>query len=485
MKPRSCQEVLTLLSDLLAGAIAAEDIETVEIHVAKCDSCRPLAEDFFWQHRALAEVAAHLEAAEFRSRLHALLAKEARHPATAQVAAPFVSSGRKDSSQVRPSRRWARSVIAAAGLFVVFATLWWAVTSREASNPVLAVVESADGEVHVLAGGKRLVCRVGTALGSGQGIVTSAQGGAVTLKYVDGSRLELAAGGEIAELSEGGAGESRGKLVTLSKGSLRAVVVQQAADRPMIVSTLHADARVVGTTFRIAVSVGEEASTRLEVMEGKVRLRRLLGGQSVDVLAGHYAVVASGIEMSPKPLARWSLVQGYGWSVAYDPVSESYRFSGVNSRGVFGGAALKLMEVWNPSKGPFELSYQFDVREPQPQFGIHAAFQRASESEGVLDQSLQVQVFAGGLQVVSGREQVMGTATFQQPPPGIPATVKIRIDGERIRVEINGKLGWAGLHGHGLEGSSPMKLRLIVGDVAGARAAECTLRKLTVVSSSR
>lgn len=123
--------------------------------------------------------------------------------------------------------------------------------------------------------------------------------GAAVVLFPDGTRIETAAGAALRDFAEGPSGRS----VFLAQGSLSAEVPPQPADRPFTVSTPAAEARVLGTSFRLSVEAGPKPSARLEVSEGKVRLRRAADGKSVDVAAGQFAVAAPGAELAARPLA--------------------------------------------------------------------------------------------------------------------------------------------------------------------------------------
>ncbi len=64
--------------------------------------------------------------------------------------------------------------------------------------------------------------------------------------------------------------------------------------------TPHSEATVIGTTFMISVS-GD--LTRLDVVDGLVRIARKAGGRPVDVAAGRFAVVAEGVDPVAWPLS--------------------------------------------------------------------------------------------------------------------------------------------------------------------------------------
>jgi len=81
-----------------------------------------------------------------------------------------------------------------------------------------------------------------------------------------------------------------GKSLTLVRGVLTADVRKQPADQPMVITTPQGEATVLGTKLRLTVEPDEKGSTRLEVEEGKVRLKRLVDGKTVGVDSGHFAV---------------------------------------------------------------------------------------------------------------------------------------------------------------------------------------------------
>jgi ferric-dicitrate binding protein FerR (iron transport regulator) len=123
--------------------------------------------------------------------------------------------------------------------------------------------------------------------------------GEAVIRFPDGTRIETAAGALLRDFTEG----PRGRSVFLAQGSLSAEVPPQPADRPFTVTTPLAEARVLGTSFRLSVEAGPKPAARLEVKEGKVRLRRTVDGKSVDVAAGQFAVAAPGAELAARALA--------------------------------------------------------------------------------------------------------------------------------------------------------------------------------------
>ena len=119
------------------------------------------------------------------------------------------------------------------------------------------------------------------------------------VKFSDGTRMELADATSIARISDRVGAGGVGKWVDLTEGPLVIEAAHQPADRAMTIATPHGEACIVGTTLRLAV---EKESTRLEVAEGRVRLSR--SGAAVDVIGGHFAVAAEGVELAARPLPK-------------------------------------------------------------------------------------------------------------------------------------------------------------------------------------
>ncbi len=131
---------------------------------------------------------------------------------------------------------------------------------------------------------------------AGQGLKTG-PGGFAAVAFMDGTRLEVKAETELPDLTALG-----GKRVRVARGEVRAVVSRQPKDQPMVFVTPSGEAQVLGTTLRLAVDQG----TRLEVWEGRVRLRNV-AGKSVTVDAGQFAVAAAGVELRAESLLPSSL----------------------------------------------------------------------------------------------------------------------------------------------------------------------------------
>lgn len=165
----------------------------------------------------------------------------------------------------------AASALLAVGLFFAF---------QKEEAPAIARVDSGSaGELNP-----------GDELRSGAQIRTS-KGGRLTIVFLsDATRVTVRGESEV-RIAE--------KRVTLSRGALDATVAPQPKDAPLVFATPNAEAKIVGT--RISLSATADA-TRLEVREGKVRLSRKEGAESVDVARDQFAVVAKDVPLEARAL---------------------------------------------------------------------------------------------------------------------------------------------------------------------------------------
>lgn len=153
----------------------------------------------------------------------------------------------------------------------------------------VATLEGIEGQVTVdNAPGQK-----GQAVLASQGLTTGPGQCRAVLVFLNQTRVELGAATVVREIrTEGGIG------LRVEQGTLRAEVVQQPWGQPMVITTPHGEVTVLGTTLRIVVDPAGKGSTRLEVTEGKVKLKSSLDGKSVEVAGRHYAVAAAGIPLA-------------------------------------------------------------------------------------------------------------------------------------------------------------------------------------------
>ena len=152
----------------------------------------------------------------------------------------------------------------------------------------VATLESFKGETTVQ--GEK--AKEGQPLIAGAKVETGAGESAATVKFADGTKIELAPETRVDKIANG-----EGKRLALDQGVLTADVKKQPAGQSLVILTPHAEARVLGTKFTLAVK-GD--ATRLDVLEGRVRLTRLSDKSYVDVGAGSYTIATPG----PRPVVK-------------------------------------------------------------------------------------------------------------------------------------------------------------------------------------
>lgn len=180
-----------------------------------------------------------------------------------------------------------RLVAIAAGLLLAF-TLTWRIATAPAPAvpaPAVATVLAAHGWIERAGTRVPLAERRVRDLLAGDRLVSD--GAEVTIRYADGTVIDLVDGALLTVLPAGGDGAKR---LLLERGALRATVAPQPVGAPLRIATPQAEATVVGTRLRLAIADG---ITRLEVEHGKVALSRP-GGGSLLVQAGEAAEAAAG-----------------------------------------------------------------------------------------------------------------------------------------------------------------------------------------------
>lgn len=157
---------------------------------------------------------------------------------------------------------------------------------------VVGSLERVHGQVALVKGDEIVPAAAGQEIATGHAVRTMGRQSLAVLKYKDGTIVEIGPDTRVTEDS------GAGKKLRLERGEIRAVVAPQPAEHPLIVVTGDAEARVLGTTFRMTVRPG---ASGLEVREGRVRLTRTADGESVEVTAGHRALVKEGAALTARP----------------------------------------------------------------------------------------------------------------------------------------------------------------------------------------
>ena len=113
------------------------------------------------------------------------------------------------------------------------------------------------------------------------------------LEFNDGSTAMIA-GTSMLTFSDFGQ-----KELHLKRGNLSASVVPQPAGTPMLIHTRSAVLTVLGTRFEVEEELD---STTLHVSKGRVQIKRLSDGRTIEVPANHQVVTFSNGDMSAGPV---------------------------------------------------------------------------------------------------------------------------------------------------------------------------------------
>jgi hypothetical protein len=194
----------------------------------------------------------------------------------------------------RPSSRplvrmvLAASLLAAIGLGVFYYYRQFNLT------PVDAQVAQADEGVFVRREGQSLPAEAGLKLAAADRLVVP-DSAAASIAYADNTRIVL--GPQAAVTLQAGQGST--KRIILERGGLVAHVAKQVEGASLQASTPNASVRVLGTRFLLAAA---PATTRLDVIEGRVKMSRSADRAAVDVSGGQFAVAATDSPLVAQPL---------------------------------------------------------------------------------------------------------------------------------------------------------------------------------------
>jgi ferric-dicitrate binding protein FerR (iron transport regulator) len=196
--------------------------------------------------------------------------------------------------------RWGMAIsllllVAAGGL-----AMWF---HARASDQLIVVTEVIGETTWSSNAQSRSTLQVGDRLESGT-FAVEANTGSLGLRLADGTQLTLGGG---SEFTVAAAGQKR---LRLRQGNLFAVVAPQPPSRPMLVQTPSAEIQVIGTVFSLNA---QAENTVVNVEEGRVMLRRLADGQTVNVssreaaAASFDAALPLGAISTQSPPSVWRL----------------------------------------------------------------------------------------------------------------------------------------------------------------------------------
>ncbi len=178
---------------------------------------------------------------------------------------------------------------AAAAALLIAAILGGLRMTRGARDRVLL---AAGPETVIERGGAAVEVKPGLALETGDLLRTPRKGWA-SIRYADGTLVEI--GADTRAVFEAGPS----KKILVEAGLVTAEVAPQRPDRPMILRSSKAEAKVLGTNLAFSVSDGD---ARLLVREGRVAFSQ--GAASIEVKEGQTATATEGQPLVAVSLSR-------------------------------------------------------------------------------------------------------------------------------------------------------------------------------------
>jgi len=191
----------------------------------------------------------------------------------------------------QPQRRFTEwSWTAAAAIIVLAASIYFL---RPGAEQPIAKVTGSNGSLQWTGNGGRVFheLSVGTELAGGT-VEGMTPGSWFELEFEDGSTVTIS-GNSTLTFSDYGQ-----KKLYLKEGSVSGNVKPQPAGKPMLIYTRSAVLEVLGTHFEVEAGL---AVTILNVGKGKVRVKRLSDGVTVEVSARHRVIAAADQQMVPVP----------------------------------------------------------------------------------------------------------------------------------------------------------------------------------------
>lgn len=191
----------------------------------------------------------------------------------------------------KPSRPFAVILALAASIGVLLSVGLFIRGSQHRGE--IATITALDGAIQWTGDGGRVVrdLTVGTRLKGGiiEGIEPLSW---FELQFTDGTTVEIT-GNSTLTFSDLGQ-----KRLQLKSGTASANVRPQPSGRPMLIQTTSAALEVLGTQFAIET---DTSATRIDVSQGKVRVKRLSDGADLDVPARHRVLAAADHDFSVLP----------------------------------------------------------------------------------------------------------------------------------------------------------------------------------------
>ncbi|MBA2482679.1 MAG: FecR domain-containing protein [Planctomycetes bacterium] len=272
--------------------------------------------------------------------------------ATEGAAGPDHGEAPKSRPRLSIVTRHPARLLAAAALIALAIGVWWQGYTAETPAPSVIVRVSGSGSIERANKSFSMEGMTRFRLGD---LLSADAGTDVVIAYTDGTTLTVSPRSRI-RLEPPAA--DRSTAITVERGTIHVHASRQPHDRPMVCTTPHAEVRIIGTRFSLAV---EEAASIVSVEEGRVRFLDLATGSASDVGAGAQARAGA-----PAVIERTRLIDSCNslkeWrlsDVAQSPITMAMDEGG----GHDGGRCLSVTYRADPAEGnePWLTNYRPDV----------------------------------------------------------------------------------------------------------------------------
>jgi tRNA A-37 threonylcarbamoyl transferase component Bud32 len=308
-----------------------------------------------------------------------------------------------------PQRAWKRLSrypgTAAAGVaaLVVAAVLLWSGSPRREAEPLSgAFLERLEGDAFVLTGEDRKPAVAGSRLDPGQGIATERFYTRVLVRFPDRSHLELGTSSTLRDVRIPPGGGLRAQLVC---GVFAAEVPRRPGGGSWSVHTPHGTLETDEGVFKVVVTTGESGMTRVQAQAGSLRLTRHPDGASIDLRAGHGAMISSRGQLVAEPIhqgtsqATWTSYSRGGWSLAGNPDSGRFELVGAPETDEWEWINLGSSLDFDIGRSPLRVQARFLCPAQDAHSAVKFGFGVRRVNETLLPYELKVEVVDGRITI--------------------------------------------------------------------------------------
>ncbi|MHC4642685.1 MAG: FecR domain-containing protein [Planctomycetota bacterium] len=283
------EQFIELWNDYLEGDLDESRVTELRELVVGDDRLLRMAADTYQVHRLLGLIAQDSTSRQedfVRETMDRLPADDAHFVDGVMQHLPQDSPRKPTTARILLAK-WPVAIAAV----VVVALVTSIVLLRPKPEDKIAKIIGLSGSLQWTGDGGRVFhdLRVGTEV-SGGTVEGMAADSWFELEFNDGSTVTIS-GNSMVTFSDYGQ-----KKLYLKEGSVSGNVKFQPAGKPMLIFTRSAMLEVLGTQFEVEAGL---SVTLLNVSKGKVRVKRLSDGSTVEVPAKHRLVAAADRDMSP------------------------------------------------------------------------------------------------------------------------------------------------------------------------------------------